>query len=127
MSPTASPADDVLALDQRRWHAMTTNDLDTLDDLLHPALVYTHSNALVDTKDSYLASLRDGVVRYVSVTHTDTAVTLSGSAAVITGRATFAVHAMGRDLDLDSRYTAVWVEEDGAWRFLAWQSTPMSQ
>ena len=117
----------VLAVDQRRWDAMIGNDVDTLDEVLHPSLVYTHSNGLVDTKDSYLKSLRDGVVRYLSAERTETAVIEAGSTAMITGKVTFSVHAFGRDFMINSRYLAVWIEERGQWRFVAWQNTPLPE
>lgn len=119
--------EDVLARDRRRWDAMIGNDVDTLDELLHPSLVYTHSNGLVDTKGSYLTSLRDGVVRYLSAERSETALIEAGSTAMITGKATFSVHAFGRDFTINSRYLAVWIEEGGQWRFVAWQNTPIPE
>lgn len=116
--------EDVLVMEEQRWAAMIDNDFDTLDSLLHPSLSYTHSNAMVDTKDSYMASVTQGVVDYRSVEREDTAVIGSGDAAVITGKATFTVCVAERDITITSRYSSVWVNEEGRWQFLAWQNTP---
>ena len=47
-------------LEDRRYAAMVEADLDTLDDLLSDDVIYTHSDASVDTKTSYLDMLRSG-------------------------------------------------------------------
>ena len=47
-------------LEDRRYAAMVDADLDTLDDLLADDVIYTHSDASVDTKTSYLDMLRSG-------------------------------------------------------------------
>jgi ketosteroid isomerase-like protein len=117
-------ASNVLDSEDRRWAAMIANDLDALGELLHPQLSYTHSNALMDSKESYIASLANGVVRYMSVDREDTAVTEIGDTAVITGTATFTVHARGTDITINSRYSSVWLKNDGRWQFFVWHNTP---
>lgn len=115
----------VMELEDRRWNAVIGNDFDTLDALTHPELSYTHSNALVDTKESWIESMRSGAVDYRSVDREDLAVIASGTAAVITGKATFSVALPGREITIVARFTSVWVDEDGNWRFFAWQNTPI--
>lgn len=115
---------DVLDMENRRWEALIANDLDALDELFHPQLTYTHSNATVDTKESYIANVANGVVDYQAVERDDTAVTEVGDTAVITGTARFTVHAMGRDLTIESRYSSVWINDGGRWQFFVWQNTP---
>jgi hypothetical protein len=117
-------ADDVQQLENRRWEAMIAADLDTLDELFHPQLTYTHSNALVDTKDSYIANIANGVVSYKSVEREDTALTQIGDTAVITGKAKFVVHARNTDITIESRYSSVWLNDGGRWQFFVWQNTP---
>ena len=111
-------------MEDRRWEAMIGKDLAALEQLLHPQLTYTHSNARVDTKDSYIKSIADGVVSYLAVERDDTSVTEIGDTAVITGRAKFTVHAMGRDVAIESRYSSVWINDGGRWQFFVWQNTP---
>ena len=116
--------DDVMQLEERRWAALIGNDSDALDQLVHPPLSYTHSNALVDTKESWLGSVTSGFVDYRSVERDDVALIESGSTAVITGKATFAVGVQDREITIVARFTSVWANEYDTWQFFAWQNTP---
>ena len=118
-------SDDVLVLEQQRWAALIGNDFETLHRLTHPSLSYTHSNSIVDTKESWLESVTTGFVDYRSVERDDVAIISSGSTAVVTGKATFVVGVADSEITIVARFTAVWVEEDGNWRFFAWQNTPI--
>ena len=48
----------VLAAEERRRQALLSADLEALQGLLADTLVYVHSTAASDSKDSYLAKLR---------------------------------------------------------------------
>ena len=117
--------DDVLQLEERRWAALLASDFDTLDELTHPQLSYTHSNAVVDTKDAWIGSMTGGLVDYLAVEREDIALITSGTTAIITGKATFTVALPDREIVIVARFTAVWVNENGNWQFLAWQNTPI--
>lgn len=114
----------VLELEDERWAALVGNNFDRVDELTHPDLSYTHSNALVDTKESWLTSVTTGFVDYRSVEREDLAIISTGSTAVITGKATFVVQVQDNDITIVARFTSVWVNEGGQWRFFAWQNTP---
>ncbi len=118
-------SDDVLQREERRWAALIGNDFETIDELTHPDLSYTHSNAVVDTKDAWIGSMTSGLVDYRSVEREDVALITSGDTAVITGKATFTVGVQDREITIVARFTSVWVNEDGTWRFFAWQNTPI--
>ena len=118
-------SDDVLAIEEQRWAALIGNDLDALDGMVHPALSYTHSNAIVDTKESWIGSVSSGFVDYRSVEREDVAIISSGSTAVITGTATFVVGVQDNEITIVARFTSVWVNEDDRWQFFAWQNTPI--
>lgn len=122
MSPTR---DDVLTLEDQRWAAVIDKDFDTLEAMIHPDLTYTHSNAMVDTKKSWLDSMRSGTVDYQAVTRKGVAMVTSEKAAIITGEASLTVLFQGHEIILHSRFTSVWVNEDGTWLFFGWQNTPM--
>lgn len=116
---------EVEAAEERRWTAQLEADTATLEELLADELSYTHSNGLVDTKASYVAAIADEVFDYRSADRTDVNVVVIGDTAMVTGRVAMHVVAGPRDVHLDSRYSAIWVRRDGAWRFLCWQSTPI--
>ena len=120
----SDPVAEVTACEDRRWEAMIAKDVAALGELFADELSYTHSNASVDTKASYLKAIEDRVFDYRSADRTDTQTTVIGDTALITGRARIGVVARGNELELDARYTVVWVRRGGAWQFLCWQSTP---
>ena len=121
---SAEPA-DIEQLEQRRFGAMTHNDFETLGQLLSDDLVYTHSTAKVDTKQSYIDSLKSGAVTYVEVERTDTRIRVYGNAATVAGQAVVHVKLNGEPREARIRYTDVWVQKDGGWQMVAWEATPI--
>ena len=118
-----SAVDEVLGLEERRWAAMIAKDTATLKDLFADEMSYTHSNALVDTKASYLKAIDDRTFDYRAAERTDTDARRIGDTVLVTGRAQIDVAAGGRQVHLNARYTVVYVRKDGRWQFLCWQST----
>ncbi len=123
---TTATTNDILALEDRRWAAQINKDEAELAALLSDELRYTHSTGSVDTKTSYMASILDNVVDYQTAERTDTEASVLGSTAVVGGKAIIGVEARGRQLELKVAYTVVWIERDGAWQLLTWQSTPLA-
>lgn len=122
MSGTASDIDEIEDLENRRYAAMLAVDLDALDGLLHDDLIYAHSTGGMDTKDVYLAALRDQVTVYKRVDRDDQTVRVTGDVGLVFNRIRIDAHHKGVDLHLDNRMLAVWTREDGIWRLLAIQS-----
>ncbi|MDA8108784.1 MAG: nuclear transport factor 2 family protein [Betaproteobacteria bacterium] len=114
---------DILALESRRYGAMTAQDTAGLGQLLHDDLVYTHSSAVVDTKQSYVEGIRSGKFRYRKIERAEERVRVYGDTALVTGRAAIEVEVDGKPKSLKLRYLNVWVRQAGAWKFVAWQST----
>ena len=73
-----SDAAAVLALDEARFDAQVAGDKGRLEELLAEELHYTHSNALVDTKASYIDSIISGRVRYRQIDGSGQNATVSG-------------------------------------------------
>lgn len=116
----------ILALEARRYAAMTTNDLDTLTALFHDDMVYTHSSGVVDDKTSYIDALRSGRTRYLEVEQREQKVTLLGDVALVVGASHIEVDVVinGEKLhkSLDLRSLAAWTATPAGWQFIAWQS-----
>ena len=72
-------------LEDRRYAAMVDADLDTLDDLLADDVIYTHSDASVDTKTSYLDMLRSGRLVYLALEHTTDLLLTRPGVAIVAG------------------------------------------
>jgi ketosteroid isomerase-like protein len=116
---------DILALEERRCAAMAANDVAALENLFHDDLIYTHSSAMVDTRASYLDTLRNGHTRYHSVQRSDEKVRVCGDTALVTGRAIIDVTVKGENKHLDTRFLDVWTKTPRGWKFIAWQSTKL--
>lgn len=114
--------DGVLALEARRYDAMTGNDLATLAVLFHDELVYTHASGVVDTKASYIDALRQGHTRYLSVEQRQQQVKLLGDVALVIGASHLEVEVRGVRKSLDLRSLAAWTATPAGWQFIAWQA-----
>jgi len=113
---------EILALEDRRYAAMTTNDLVSLEALFHDDLVYTHSSAAVDDKASYLDALRSGKFRYKVAKRMEEKVRFTGDTALVTGRAEMEVDLNGAPKSLKLRFLNVWTKTPAGWKFIAWHS-----
>ena len=117
-----SNAAEILALEDKRYAAMTSNDLATLEALFHDEMIYTHSSAVVDTRASYLEALRSGKTRYKTAKRFEEKVRFAGDTALVTGRAEFEVELNGNPKTLRLRFLNVWTKTPAGWKFIAWQS-----
>ncbi len=118
----------VRALEAQRVEAVLKADTAALERILGPELTYMHSSGVLDTKESFLASLSSGRMKYEGFDESDLRVRVHGDAAVLTGRVTARVQRGGDHLVLDLALTAVYARaEDAGWRLVAWQTTRLPE
>jgi len=113
----------VRAADDERVAASMAVDRARLDAIFSAELHYAHSNGHVDTKDSYVESIMTGKSVYEGFDYKERTFLPAGPGIVLmTGHAI--VHSRNADGPnlIDLNFLAVWREEHGKWRFLAWQS-----
>ena len=121
---TAEVVREIRALEDRRYQAMTDADIATLDGLFSADLVYTHSDATADSKQSYLDRVAAGYFRYGPMTHPEHSIVVRGDCALVFHDMRGEVLVDGQTKRaLNSRSLAVWVREDGNWVLLAFQPT----
>ncbi|MDH3739080.1 MAG: nuclear transport factor 2 family protein [Alphaproteobacteria bacterium] len=113
---------EIEALEDRRYAAMLDVDLETLKELLHEDMIYSHSTGGMDTKEMYIASLRDKVSIYKNVDLIDRTVHVTGDIGLAFHHVQITAVHHGNDLYLDNRLLAVWTRDNGVWRLLAVQS-----
>jgi len=117
-------AKQISALEARRYQAMTDADIATLDELLSADLVYTHSDATSDSKQSYLDRVANRYFDYGPIAHPEDSIVVHGDCAIVVGDMRGEVRVEGGQLRvLNSRSLAVWVRENGNWALLAFQPT----
>ena len=111
------------AADDARIAAMKSPDRSKLDAIFSDELRYAHSSGVVDTKPSYLGALLTGKTKYVGYDHLERTFTFPAPGiALMAGRARIQAETASGKMDNVLSYLAVWREEKGQWRFLAWQS-----
>jgi ketosteroid isomerase-like protein len=119
----ADVAGQIRALEARRYQAMTDGDIAALDDLLSADLVYAHSDATRDTKQSYLDRIATGFFDYGTLDHPEAAIVVHGDCAIVAGDMRGEVQVAGQQRVLNSSALAVWVREGEKWLLLAFQPT----
>jgi hypothetical protein len=118
---------EIRAAEQQRCAALVANDPAALDALLDPRLHFSHATGAVDDKPALLAKLAAGRIHYAGIAWSEEKVTaLAQDAALLTGRMVTDVRVEGVDKQLNNRVIAVWCRSGGAWRLLAFQSTPLA-
>jgi hypothetical protein len=117
----------VIALDAQRMTAMSTRDIGTLNALIADELVYTHSSARLDTKQSLIENMQTGKTVYTAVAPSDVKAQDYGDTVVLTGVARISVNSGGNAMNFGVRFTDVWVNKGGNWQMVAWQSTKLPE
>jgi hypothetical protein len=113
----------VTAADNERLAATKAGDKARLDAIFSDALHYAHSSGKIDTKASYMKSLVTRATVYESFDYQERKFTpVAPGIVLMTGRVIIKATNNGARADNDLNILAVWREEAGKWRFLAWQS-----
>jgi len=113
----------IIELDKKRMNAMAQKDIATLNEVLSNDLVYTHSSARLDTKQSLIGAMESGSTVYTSVVPSDVTAQDLGDAVVLTGSCRIGVNAGGRANSFGVRFTDVYANRNGRWQMVTWQST----
>lgn len=116
----------VLRADDTRLYAMQAGDLAALDDMLAPDCLYVHSNGTTQNRAEFLAALRSGALKYLSIRYTKPPqVRLYGNdCAIVTGTTQLEVQgADGQRHTPTVVATAVYLLLADRWQLASYQST----
>lgn len=116
-------ADEAVKAEDARYAAQMSNDFAAMDRLIANDLVYIHSSALVDTKQTYIESMRTGAVKYRVMRRSDVVVRTFGCVATLTGNGNFDVTVNDKEMTVELRFHAIWAKRDGKVQFISWQAT----
>lgn len=119
----AGNGDMVIELDRKRMTAMAQKDIATLHELIADDLIYTHSSARLDTKQSLIGNMESGSTVYTSVVPSDVKAQDLGDAVVLTGNCRISVQSGGNAMNFGVRFTDVYARRNGKWQMVTWQST----
>jgi len=129
-SGSAGPSgQQVIQAEKDRFAAMTKADRAALERLLADDLTYTHTNALLQTKAEFIASVMGGAIDYVSIvpSESDWKVRVEGNLAIVNGAAAINVVDTGKDLKFRARFTTVHRNQGGRWLLASWHATRFPQ
>jgi ketosteroid isomerase-like protein len=117
----------IIELDRTRMTAMAKKDIATLQSLLSDDLVYCHSSARLDTKESLIGAMQSGATVYTGVDPSDVEAKDLGDAVVLTGVARIQVLSNGKPNAFSVRFTDVYAKKAAGWQMVTWQSTRLAE
>ena len=117
----------IIDLDRHRMTAMAQKDVAKLKSVLSDDLVYTHSSARIDTKQSLIGAMESGTTVYTAVEPFDVKAQDLGDAVVLTGSARISVMSIGTPNAFSVRFTDVYANKAGQWQMVTWQSTRLPE
>ncbi len=120
-----TPAKQEIEKVEHEWaQALLNENVTKLETILADNLQYTRSNGKVETKASYLKSLRDGTTKYSLVKRDNSKIIVNGDTAIVTARWKAKLqNKPNPPLETTARYTHVYVKKDGRWQLTTHQST----
>jgi hypothetical protein len=118
---------EVQKLEDIRYRAMISGNIEVLDGLLDDQMTYSHSSGVVDDKASYLKGISERVWDYRSIarsgfTDVRPSITIAGNAALVFAKLDIESVNSGIEVRFSTRTLAVWIRRDQGWRFLAFHS-----
>lgn len=113
---------EILALEDRRFQAMTANDIPTLERLLADDLRFVHSNGIVEDKAEFLRKLSSGERQYRRYQADSRRTCQEGGFTFVFGEADAEIGRAAGNLRTRMTYTAIYRHLPEP-RLFAWQST----
>src|ERR1700749_5262319 len=112
----------IIDLDKKRMTAMAQKDIAPLNAVISDDLVYTHSSARLETKQSLIGNMESGSTVYTAVEPSDVKAQDLGDAVVLTGSCRISVMAQGRPNSFSVRFTDVYANKGGQWQMVTCKS-----
>jgi hypothetical protein len=115
---------ELLRVHELRRQSLLHGDIPALSRFLNEQLVYVHSSGKIDTKKSFLESLKSGALTYEGIEDHLTGIFSGPSTSVLTGTVQMRVKTPARVLAFEAHYTAVYFrDKKNGWQLLRWQTT----
>jgi len=106
-------------LDNERIQAQIHADATALDRLYAADFIGVGPSGTVRTKPQVISDFTSGNLKFQSITTDDVQVRVYGDTAVETGLSTMIGQDKGKTVPRDTRFTRVWVKQQGHWRLVA--------
>jgi ketosteroid isomerase-like protein len=106
-------------LDNERIQAQIHADATALDRIYAADFIGVGPSGTLRTKPQVISDFTSGDLKFQSITTDDVQVRVYGNTAVETGRSTMNGQDKGKTVPRDTRFTRVWVRQQGRWRLVA--------
>jgi ketosteroid isomerase-like protein len=106
-------------LDNERMQAQIHADAAALERIYADDFIGVGPSGTVRTKPQVISDFTSGDLRFQSIITDDVRVRVYGNAAVETGRSTIDGQDKGKAVPRDTRFTRVWIKQQGRWRLVA--------
>ena len=118
-SDRTSVEEAIRKLDNERIQAQIHADATALDRIYAADFIGVGPSGRVRTKPQVISDFTSGDLKFQSITTEDVQVRVYGNTAVETGRSIMNGQDKGQTVPRDTRFTRVWVKQQGRWRLVA--------
>jgi uncharacterized protein (TIGR02246 family) len=118
-SDRASVEETIRKLDNERIQAQIHADAKALDRIYAADFIGVGPSGTVRTKPQVISDFTSGDLKFQSITTDEVQVRVYGDTAVETGLSTMIGQDKGKTVPRDTRFTRVWVKQQGQWRLVA--------
>ena len=113
----------VLGAERTRFDALVASDTAAVRAVLHPDLLYIHSNGLEESADDFVASVASAKIVYQAFEPVHPPrVRIFRKTALVDGTLNVQGLYQGTAFAIQLRYTSVYRRVRGQWRLIRWQS-----
>jgi uncharacterized protein (TIGR02246 family) len=106
-------------LDNERIQAQIHADAQALDRIYAEDFIGVGPSGTVRTKPQVLSDFTAGTLKFQSITTDEVQVRVYENTAVETGLSTMIGQDKGKPVPRDTRFTRVWIKQQGRWRLVA--------
>ena len=117
--PRSSVDQAIRQLDNERIQAQIHADAKALDRIYAEDFIGVGPSGTVRTKPEVLSDFTGGTLKFQSITTNEVQVRIYENTAVETGLSTMVGQDKGKTVPRDTRFTRVWVKQQGQWRLVA--------
>ena len=114
---------DISTLERDRFDAMISVDANRLDRLLSKYLTYTHSTAVVDTKEVFIQKIISGQLKYRNISTVINQTYMNSTVMVAHYLLTMDVEVAGELKKVSSQAVSVWIDTENTWKLVVFHST----
>src|SRR5438105_5693821 len=114
-----SVGETIRKLDNERIQAQVHADATALDRIYAADFIGVGPSGTVRTKPQVILDFTSGDLKFQSISTDDVQVRVYGDTAVETGLSTMIGQDKGKTIPRDTRFTRVWVKQQGQWRLVA--------